>query len=152
MTHWENGEYFISTNKELLDKEAIYQFLSQESYWSKGIPNDIVLKSIENTPLCFGVYKGDREKSFKQVGFARVITDLATYAYLADVFIVPEFRGVGLSKWLMEIITNHQDLKNVRRFMLVTDDAHTLYEKVGFKRISNPELHMEKVRKNPYQS
>ena len=152
MDIWINKGFSISTNKEYLNVDVIHIFLSQEAYWSKGIPKETVIKSIENTSLCFGVFKGDisREVS-QQVGFARVISDLATYAYLCDVFILPEYRKLGLSKWLMDIITNHSDLQGVRRFMLATNDAHALYSKYGFEQIGSPELFMQKVRISPYQ-
>ncbi len=147
-----NKGFSISTNKEYLDVDVIHNFLNQEAYWSKGIPKETVRKSIENTTLCFGVFKGEiGNEVIEQVGFARVITDLATYAYLCDVFILPDYRKLGLSKWLMEVITNHSELQGVRRFMLATNDAHSLYKKYGFEQIDNPERFMQKVRKSPYQ-
>ncbi|MGG3471221.1 GNAT family N-acetyltransferase [Neobacillus pocheonensis] len=152
MDIWINKGFSISTNKEYLDLSLIHSFLSQEAYWSNGIPKETVKKAIENSPLCFGVYKGEVGKDvFEQVGFARVITDLATFAYLSDVFILPNFRKLGLSKWLMEIITNHSELQGVRRFMLATQDAHSLYSQYGFEQNVNSELFMQKVLKNPYQ-
>jgi N-acetylglutamate synthase-like GNAT family acetyltransferase len=152
MDIWINKGFTISTNKEYLNVDLIHNFLSQEAYWSKGILKETVIKSIENTTLCFGVYKGEiGNEVIEQVGFARVITDLATYAYLCDVFILPDYRKLGLSKWLMDIITNHSRLQGVRRFMLATNDAHALYSKYGFEQIGSPELFMQKVRKSPYQ-
>ncbi|WP_307197047.1 GNAT family N-acetyltransferase [Neobacillus niacini] len=149
---WINKGFSISTNKEYLDLTLIHNFLSQEAYWSKGIPQQIVKKAIENSPLCYGVYKGVVGKDvIEQVGFARVISDLATYAYLCDVFILSDYRKLGLSKWLMGIITNHSELQGVRRCMLATNDAHSLYNQYGFEQIVNPELFMQKVLKNPYQ-
>ncbi|PEZ77204.1 GNAT family N-acetyltransferase [Bacillus sp. AFS017274] len=143
--------FAISTNKKYLDVDLIHNFLNQEAYWSKGIPKETVIKSIENTTLCFGVYKGELgNEGSEQVGFARVITDLATHAYLCDVFILPDYRKLGLSKWLMDVITNHSELEGVRRFMLATNDAHSLYKKYGFNQIDNPELFMQKVRKSPF--
>ncbi|MGE6610964.1 GNAT family N-acetyltransferase [Peribacillus sp. NPDC076916] len=143
--------FSISTNKKYLDVDLIHDFLNQEAYWSKGIPKETVMKSIENTTLCFGVYKGEiGNEGSEQVGFARVITDLATHAYLCDVFILPDYRKLGLSKWLMDVITNHSELEGVRRFMLATNDAHSLYKKYGFNQIDNPELFMQKVRKSPF--
>ena len=142
--------FSISTNKKHLDVDLIHDFLNQEAYWSKGIPKETVIKSIENTTLCFGVYKGEiGNEDIEQVGFARVITDLATHAYLCDVFILPDYRKLGLSKLLMEVITNHSELEGVRRFMLATNDAHSLYKKYGFNQIDNPELFMQRVRKSP---
>lgn len=114
---------------------------------------ETVKKSIENTPLCFGVYKGELDKEvIEQVGFARVITDFMTFAYLCDVFILPDYRKLGLSKWLLEIISSHSELQGVRRFMLATKDAHELYRKYGFEQIENPEFFMQKVRKSPFTS
>lgn len=148
---WINNGFSISTNKDFLDLSVIHNFLSQEAYWSKGIPKQTVKKAIENSMLCFGVYKGEVGKDgFEQVGFARVITDLATFAYLCDVFILPDYRKLGLSKWLMESITSYSDLKGIRRFMLATSDAHSLYSQYGFEKIVNPEPFMQKVLKNPY--
>lgn len=152
MDIWVNNGFSISTNKEYLDLQLIQNFLSNDAYWSKGIPKEIVKKAIENTPLCFGVYKGEVGKdSIEQVGFARVISDLTTYAYLCDVFIFPNYRKLGLSKWLVEIITNHSELQRVRRFMLATKDAHSLYSQYGFEKVDNPDLFMQKISKNPYQ-
>ncbi|MGF9966818.1 GNAT family N-acetyltransferase [Bacillus rhizoplanae] len=152
MRIWISKDFSISTNKEYLDVDLIHNFLSQEAYWSKGIPKKTVKKSIENTPLCFGVYKGENgNEVIEQVGFARVITDSATFAYLCDVFILPDYRKLGLSKWLMDIITKHPELQGIRRFMLATNDAHSLYNQYGFEQIDNPELFMQKVRKSPYQ-
>jgi N-acetylglutamate synthase-like GNAT family acetyltransferase len=143
--------FSISTNKKYLDVDVIHDFLNHEAYWSKGITKETVIKSIENTTLCFGVYKGEiGNEDSEQVGFARVITDLATHAYLCDVFILPDYRKLGLSKWLMDVITNHSELEGVRRFMLATNDAHSLYKKYGFNQIDNPELFMQKVRKSPF--
>ncbi len=127
--------YSISTDRSRLDISVIHNFLST-SYWSEGIPLAIVTKAIENS-LCFGLYNGN-----KQIGFARVITDLTTFGYLADVFIIEEERGYGLSKWLMECILKHQQLQGLRNICLMTRDAHSLYERFGFKNIPNPENFM----------
>ena len=123
--------YFISTNQEKLDMDVIYQYLSQESYWAKGIPRSVVEKSISNS-LCFGAYCGSA-----QIGFARLVTDKATFAYLADVFVLPEHRGKGLSKWLMQTMHAHPELQNLRRWWLGTKDAHGLYEQFGWTRITD---------------
>jgi len=137
MVHeWRRGEYSISTDKGRLDVAVIHGFLTM-SYWAAGVPMDVVKRSIEHS-LAFGVYKEDQ-----QVGFARVITDYATFAYLGDVFILEPFRGRGLSKWLMEVIVGHPELQGLRRWMLLTRDAHVLYRKVGFTEPSNPERYME---------
>lgn len=130
--HWQKGEYTITTDKSKLDIEVIHGFLSQ-SYWAEDIPVAIVQRSIEGS-LCFGVFHGDR-----QIGFARVVTDMATFAYLADVFIIEDHRGKGLSKWLMEVITGHPGLQGLRRFLLATRDAHGLYRQFGFTALASPE-------------
>ncbi|GAB2569984.1 GNAT family N-acetyltransferase [Spirosoma areae] len=128
-----NNGYIISTDKTKLNLAVIQQFLSQESYWSRNIPVDIVQRAIENS-VCFGVYQAE-----DQIGFARVITDYATFGYLADVFILPEHRGQGLSKQLMAFIMSYPPLQGLRRIMLVTQDAHGLYAQFGFKPIETPE-------------
>jgi len=137
-------EFFISTDKALLDASRIHAFLSQ-SYWAKGISRDLVERSIQHS-LCFGVYTLSRE----QVGFARVISDFTTFAYLCDVYIEPEYRGRGLSKLLMSTILSHPDLQGLRRFFLGTRDAHGLYRQFGFEVSTMPERWMEIVRKDPY--
>ncbi|MBJ7537401.1 GNAT family N-acetyltransferase [Marinomonas sp. C1424] len=129
--------YKISTDHNDLDFEVIYSFISN-SYWAKDIPRVTLQKALENS-LCFGVYKDSGE----QVGFARLITDRATFAYLADVFILDSYRGVGLSKWLMSHLVDHPDLQGLRRMMLATNDAHGLYAQYGFEAIKNPEILMQ---------
>ena len=124
------GKFYISTEKEKMDIDVIHSFLTR-SYWAEGISKEIVRRSIEGA-LCFGVFEND-----KQIGFARMITDRATFAYLADVFIIEEFRGLGLSKWLMEVIMSYPDLQGLRRMMLATRDAHELYKKFGFTLLNN---------------
>jgi GNAT superfamily N-acetyltransferase len=121
------GEYLYSSDKEKLDVNYIHHYLSEESYWAKNIPREIVQKSIDGS-LCFGVYCQD-----KQIGFARVITDYATFGYLADVFIDKHYRGKGLSKELMKFIMKQDVIKKLRRFMLATLDAHSLYTQFGFE-------------------
>ena len=118
--------YSISTDFSLLDADVIYNYLSKESYWAQNIPKEIVEKAIANS-LCFGVYHNNN-----QIGFARLITDKATFAYLADVFILEEHRAQGLSKWLIEVIHVHPELQGLRRWMLGTRDAHGLYEQFGW--------------------
>ncbi|PGS56168.1 GNAT family N-acetyltransferase [Bacillus sp. AFS041924] len=133
----EKNGYYISSNKELLNREVIYNFLDQDSYWANNIPFDYINRFIEGS-FCFGVYKGNPEENEpNQVGFARVVSDGVTFAYLADVFILPEYRKQGLSKWLMEQIMNDEKLSTVRTFMLGTRDAHNLYRKYGFEVIDN---------------
>ncbi|GGH05419.1 N-acetyltransferase [Mucilaginibacter phyllosphaerae] len=129
--------YKISTDRHLLNFDTIFNYLDGQSYWAKGIPADKLKKAITNS-LCFGVYKAD-----EQVGFARVITDKATFAYLCDVFILPDYQGVGLSKWLMQTIVAHPDLQGLRRWSLATLDAHGLYKQFGFTEINNPERWMQ---------
>jgi GNAT superfamily N-acetyltransferase len=121
------GEFFYSTDKSKLNLDYIHHFLSKESYWAKNIPINIVKTSIEGS-LCFGVYEND-----KQVGFARVITDYATFGYLSDVFIDKDYRGRGLSKELITFIMEQDVVKKLRRFMLATLDAHSLYAQFGFE-------------------
>ena len=141
---WHQGEYTISTRKESLDIDAIQQFLTR-SYWASGISRSVIEKSIQHS-LPFGVYQGNR-----QVGFARIITDYATFAYIADVFILEEFRGKGLGKWLMQTIAEHPDLQGFRRWLLMTRDAHGLYEHIGFTPSKTPERIMERIVPNIYQ-
>ncbi|HEX2683854.1 MAG TPA: GNAT family N-acetyltransferase [Ferruginibacter sp.] len=131
------NEFLISTDKQKLDVQLIVNYLSNESYWAKNIPVHIVEKSIAGS-LCFAVYEKKNEKE-QQVGFARVITDHATFAYLADVFILEQFRGKGLSKWLIQEIMHHPELQGLRRWMLATKDAHGLYAQFGFLPLDKPE-------------
>lgn len=142
--NWQKDEFTISTERERLQLDAIYKFLSEESYWAKTRTKEQTETAIKNS-LPFGVYKGEN-----QIGFARVVTDCATFAYLGDVYILEEFRGKGLSKWLMEVISNHPDLQGFRRWILATADAHTLYEKFGFHALVHPERWMEKPAPDAY--
>jgi GNAT superfamily N-acetyltransferase len=125
--------YLLSTDKQKLDTSVIHQYLSKDSYWAANVPMEVILRSIENS-LCFGIYHHNA-----QVGFARVVTDKATFAYLADVFILPAHRGKGLSKWLVGFIHAHPELQGLRRWLLGTRDAHGLYRQLGWTDIS-PEL------------
>jgi GNAT superfamily N-acetyltransferase len=134
---WRRGSLRISTDPALLDHELIHRFLSS-SYWAERIPADTVRRSIENS-MPFGVFDGDR-----QVGFARVITDRATFAYLGDVFVIEAYRGRGLSKWLMEAVVSHPDLQGLRRWVLLTRDAHGLYRQFGFTDVAKPDRYMER--------
>lgn len=138
------GEYLISSNKSRLDLDAIYNYLSKESYWAQNIPLEVVRKSVEGA-LCFGVFHED-----KQIGFARVITDSAVFGYLADVYILEPHRGKGLSKFLMRTILAHPDLQGLRRILLVTSDAHGLYRQFGFTDVPNPEKFMQLHNPDPY--
>lgn len=132
--------YVITTEKSHLDLDTIYRFLHHDSYWVKGIPRELVQKGIEQSQLCYGVYQGNptTDPEYRQVGFARVVTDFVRYAWLGDVFILPAHRGIGLSKWMMEVIVNHPYLQGTS-FNLGTKDAHTLYQQYGFQPLANPE-------------
>jgi GNAT superfamily N-acetyltransferase len=141
---WQNGEFVISTERARLQLDAIHKFLSEESYWARERTKAQTETAIKNS-LPFGVYKGEN-----QIGFARVVTDYATFAYLGDVYILEEFRGRGLSKWLMETIVSHPDLQGFRRWVLATRDAHALYEKFGFAGLKYPGRWMEKAAPNAY--
>ena len=140
------GELLISDDKARLDRPLIHRFLSQRSYWAKDAPVEIVERSIEHS-LCFGLYKGGR-----QIGFARAVTDFATFAWLADVFIVEETRGHGYGKKLVAAIVAHPGLQGLRRFMLGTRDAHALYTQYGFAPLKYPERFMEKCPETGYKS
>jgi len=136
--------YTITTDKSRLDVDMIHRYLSEESYWAKNIPRELVEQSIENS-LCFAAFDGHR-----QIGFARVVTDYAAFAYVGDVFVLPSHRGRGISKQLMQAVRDHPDLQRLRRWHLLTRDAHKLYEQVGFPALETPEWHMEISVKNPY--
>lgn len=135
----------IASDPKLVDIGLVHSFLSN-SYWAKGIPIDTLKKSISNS-LVFGVYSTSEE----QVGFARVVTDKATFAYLGDVFILDAYRGLGLSKLLMDAVVSHPDIQGLRRFMLATSDAHSLYSKYGFQPVENPEVLMQIWQPNVYE-
>jgi GNAT superfamily N-acetyltransferase len=134
--------FVISTDPSRLDIQMIHRFLSSESYWAIDRNLETVKRSIENS-LPFGIYQGNR-----QVGFARVVTDRATFAWLADVFVLDEFRGRGLGEWLIAAIVSYPELKDLRRFVLATRDAHGLYRKFGFTELAQPGRWMEKFNPN----
>jgi predicted acetyltransferase len=136
--------YTISTDKSRLDVAMIHRYLSEESYWAKGIPRVLVERAIENS-ICFGAYDGDR-----QIGFARVVTDRVVFAYVGDVFVLDSYRGRGVSKQIMQAIRDHPDLRRLRRWHLLTRDAHGLYKQFGFQELEKPEMHMEIRAKDPY--
>lgn len=140
------NDFLFSDQKELLQIDAIHSYLSKESYWAKNIPLDIVKRSIDNS-LCFGIYKKG-----EQIGFARWVTDKATFGWLCDVYISTAYRGLGLSKKLMAFMIFHPDLQGLRRYQLATLDAHRLYEQYGFKALENPNRQMGIVLPNPYQN
>ena len=141
---WKNSEYTIDTDKERLQLDVIQKFLEEDSYWAQGRKVEQTRRAIENS-VCFGLYHGD-----EQIGFARVVSDFATFAYLGDVFVLEVFRGRGLSKWLMEAVISYPDLQGLRRWVLATRDAHTLYEKYGFHALKFPERWMEKPAPDAY--
>lgn len=137
--------YEVSTDPARIDLDYVHRYLSQESYWAGAIPRDVVARSVANA-LSFGLYAPDGA----QVGFARVITDRATFAWLPDVFIDPAQQGLGLGKALIDVLVAHPDLQNLRRFMLATADAHSLYERYGFTAVERPERLMVKLRTDLY--
>jgi GNAT superfamily N-acetyltransferase len=143
---WQRDEYLITTDRSHLDVAFIHNFLSTQTYWAVGRSVEVVQCSIANS-FCFGVYKGG-----EQIGFARVVTDFATFAWLADVFVIPEHRGRGLAKWLMEVILAHPQLQGFRRWVLATKDAHGLYEHFGFIPLHRPERWMERPDPNMRES
>ncbi len=149
------GNYLISTDPARLDVDAIHAYLVR-SYWSEGIPKPLVAQSLVGS-LCFGLYTVESAEAAesgraRQVGFARVISDHATFAYLCDVYVLEEHRGRGLSKWLMEGVMAHPDLQGLRRFLLATRDAHGLYSRVGFTPLANPHTFMEIARPGLYKA
>lgn len=145
MQKYKRDNYLISTDSARLDVSAVHNYLSA-SYWAQGISREVVVRAIENS-LCFGLYSGN-----EQIGFARVVTDKATFAYLCDVYILEAHRGKGLSKWLMHCVVEHPDLQGLRRFSLATRDAHGLYEKFGFMQLSKPESQMEILNQDVYRN
>lgn len=141
---WIRGHYRVSTDPARLDLDVIHGYLSGQSYWAAGIPRDVVERSLRGS-LCFGLYDDD-----PQIGFARVVTDRATFAYLADVFVLPAHRGHGLAGWMMSCVLSHPDLQGLRRFHLGTRDAHGLYARHGFAPLRDPGMFMEIYRPDPY--
>lgn len=139
-----DGALELSTDPARLDRTLIHEFLSGESYWATGVPRAVIERAIEHS-LCFGVY---REGT--QVAFARVVTDRATFAYLADVFVQPANRGAGIGKWMLGAILRHPDLQGLRRFILATRDAHGLYARFGFTPLANPARLLERFAPDPY--
>ncbi|MCI0569446.1 MAG: GNAT family N-acetyltransferase [Myxococcaceae bacterium] len=134
---WQRSDFTLSTDRARLDLDVIHGFLS-ETYWSPGVPRDVVVRAIEGS-LAFGLFHREA-----QVGFARVVTDRATFAYLADVFVLESYRGQGLARWMMDVILAHPELQGLRRWMLATRDAHGLYEQVGFTRVTDPQRFMQR--------
>ena len=142
---WTREKYLISADAADVDLDIVYDYLSKESYWAKDIPREIVARSIQHS-MCFSVlFEG------AQVGFARVTSDHATFAYVGDVFVLPAHRDKGISIWLMECIVKHPELQGLRRWMLATRDAHSLYTKFGFTPLKAPDRWMEKHRPDVYK-
>lgn len=137
--------FTVSDDRSRLDVDAVHDYLAHDSYWAEEIPREVVVRAIENS-LCFGLYDGGR-----QIGLARMITDRATFAYLCDVYVHPDYQGKGLGKWLMRCVMEHPDLAGHRRMHLVTRDAHELYRPLGFTELSHPEHHMEITRPGIYK-
>ncbi len=142
----QRAHFSISTDPSRLDISMIHDYLCNHSYWAAGIPEETVRAAVDGA-LCFGIFYEQR-----QIGFARVISDYATIAYLGDVFILPEYRGQGLSKWLMEVVVGHPALQGLRRWILATADAHGLYARYGFQSLARPERWMEKHDPDVYRS
>lgn len=136
MTEFRRGTFTITTDPARIDRAAAHAFLTG-SYWARGVPREVVDRSIENS-IAFALFDGER-----QIGFARAVTDRATFAYLSDVYVLDEYRGRGLARWLVETVLAHPDLQGLRRWMLATRDAHGLYAKVGFTPLDAPERFME---------
>lgn len=142
---WRRADYLVTCDRSRIQTDLVTGFLA-DSYWAAGIPEDVVRRSIEGA-LCFSLFDGER-----QIGFARVITDFATFGYLADVFVLPEYRGAGLGIWLVECVMAHPGLQGFRRWMLGTRDAHSLYARFGFTPMRNPDRFMEKHNPNAYRA
>lgn len=139
------GDYSVSTDPSRMDLDVIHGYL-RRAYWCEGIPHETVERSMQHS-LCFALFERER-----QIGFARVVTDYATFAYVCDVFVLESHRGKGLATWLMQCVMSHPDLQGLRRWCLTTRDAHTLYERVGFERTKIPERYMDRVRPDIYKS
>jgi GNAT superfamily N-acetyltransferase len=142
---WTRDKLTVTTDRARFDRDVIQRFLGS-SYWAENIPRSTVDKSIDSS-LCFGLLEDNR-----QIGFARVVTDRATIAYLADVFVLPEHRGAGLGKWLIECVMSHPELQGLRRWVLATRDAHGLYRQFGFTPLKRPEIFMEIVNRDVYRA
>ena len=141
---WVRDNLWVTCDPARLDHAVIAEFLST-SYWAAGIPRETVSRSLARS-LCFGLLDGER-----QIGFARVISDYTTFAFLADVFVLPGYRGRGLGKWLIECVVSHPDLRGLRRWLLATRDAHGLYRQFGFTALKSPEVFMERHDPNVYR-
>jgi GNAT superfamily N-acetyltransferase len=138
------GEFVVSTDAARLEREVIHRYLAEESYWAKGMARETLERAVAHS-LCFGLYAGEA-----QIGFARVISDYATYAYLSDVFVLEAYRGQGLGQWLLACVVAHPDLQSLRRFGLTTRDAQSLYARLGWQPLRYPERHMERLPEDYY--
>jgi GNAT superfamily N-acetyltransferase len=138
------GEFLVSTDPAKLDVEVIHRYLAEESYWARGMTLATLRRAVAHS-LCFGLYAGE-----KQIGFARVISDYATYAYLSDVFVLDGYRGQGLGQWLLACVVAHPELQSLRRFGLTTRDAQALYARLGWRPLRYPERHMERLPEDYY--
>jgi GNAT superfamily N-acetyltransferase len=139
---WQREDFEISTDPSRIDLDLTHEFLSSKAYWSPGVPRDIVQRAVANS-IVFGIYHRTAD-GWEQVGMARVVSDRATFAWVCDVFVLDEFRGHGLGKWLMECVAAHPELQGLRRWMLGTRDAHGLYRQTGFTELHDPGRFMEK--------
>lgn len=148
--NWTKESFLVSTDKTKLQIDRIHHFLSKEAYWSLNIPRTTIEKAIQNS-LCIGLYKTSKEAT-AQIGFARVVTDSATFAWVCDVYVEPDYRGKKLAEWMMECLKSHPSLQNLRRICLTTKDAHHLYEKSGFELTKTPDFWMEIKKSNAYQN
>jgi len=143
---WRRGDHRVSDERAQLDRAAVHRFLAEESYWAAGIPQGVMDKAIDHS-LCFGLYRGET-----QIGFARVVTDHATFGYLCDVFVETGHRGAGLGKWLVSCVLAHPSLQGLRRLSLMTRDAHELYALHGFRPMKDPTLYLEIHQPDVYRS
>ena len=143
---WRRDDYLVSDDRARIVRGAVRRFIADESYWAAGIPQGVMDKAIDNS-LCFGLYRGD-----EQLGFARVVTDRATFGYLCDVFVETAHRGAGLGKWLVSCVLSHADLQGLRRLSLMTRDAHELYAPHGFRPMHDPTRYLEIHRPDVYRN
>ena len=143
-SEWARGEFTITTDTSRIDLDVVHRFLTS-CYWAEGIPREVVARSIEHS-LNFGLFHRER-----QIGFARVVTDCATFGYLGDVFVLEDYRGQGLGRWLVEVVHAHPELQGFRRWVLLTRDAHALYRQVGYAALTSPERYMERWAKDVYR-
>jgi GNAT superfamily N-acetyltransferase len=143
------AKYVVSTDSKHVDRELVWRFLHDEAYWSLGVPRNVVEQAIDGS-ICFSAFPDDPDRGAPQVGFARVVTDKATFAWLCDVFVLPEHRGKGVAKQLMDAVMSHPDLQGLRNVMLATRDAHGLYSRYGFTPLAEPTRWM--AIRRPYRA